>query len=98
MNIEKDKWLWVVVQDPGGSEMFLGQHDEKNDVSFVPAFYEKSDAETCLDLMSRDENLKYEVQAIKYGLLEQYCRENGFVVFICNSAGEVLLKPMINDQ
>lgn len=98
MIMDKEEWVWVVVQDPGGNEMFLGQHDEKNDVSFVPAFQEKSDAKACLDLMTRDEKLKYEVQAIKYGLLEQYCRENGFVVFICNAAGEVLSKPMSNDQ
>ena len=98
MNIDSEKWVWVIVQDPGGNEMFLGQHDEENDVSFVPAFYEKNDAEACLDLMSRDENLKYEIQAIKYGFLEQYCRENGFVVFVCSASGEVLLKPMSNDQ
>ena len=94
MSIDKETWVWVIVQDPGGEEMFLGQHDEKNDVSFVPAFYEKEDAKTCLNLMSKDENIKYEVQAIKYGLLEKYCTENGFVVFMCNASGEVLLKPM----
>lgn len=98
MDIDKETWVWVVVQDPGGNEMFLGQYDEENDVSFVPAFHEKSDANACLDLMNRDENLKYEVQAIKYGFLEQYCSENGFQVFICNATGEVLLKPMSNYQ
>jgi hypothetical protein len=98
MSIDKDTWIWVIVQNPGGAEMFLGQYDEKNDLSFVPAFYEKEAAGTCLELMDRDENLKYEVQAIKYGLLEKYCSENGFVVFICNGNGEVLLKPMNNIQ
>lgn len=94
MELEKDTWLWVIVQDPGGNEMFLGQYDEKNDISFIPAFYEKDDARASLDLINKDDALKYEVQAIKYGLLEQYCKENNFVVFICNAAGEILEKPM----
>ena len=98
MSIDKETWVWVIVQDPGGDEMFLGQHDEKTDVSFVPAFYEKEDAKTCLNLINKDENFKYEVQAIKYGLLEKYCTENEFVVFMCNASGEIMLKPMNNDQ
>lgn len=94
MELEKDTWLWVIIQDPGGNEMFLGQYDKEKDISFIPAFYEKDDAKNSLDLIHKDETLKYEVQAIKYGLLEQYCRENNFTVFICNSAGEILSKPM----
>ena len=94
MELDKDTWLWVIVQDPGGNEMFLGQHDEKKNVSFIPAFFEKDDAKASLDLINKDDSLKYEVQAIKYGLLEEYCRENNFVVYICNSAGEILSKPM----
>lgn len=90
----KDTWLWIIIQNPGADEMILGQHDELNDISFIPAFYEKDSAKASLELINRDDNLKYEVQAIKYGLLEKYSKENGFVVFICNSSGEILLKPM----
>ena len=94
MALEKDTWIWVIVQDPGGNEMFLGQYDEKKDISFIPAFLEKDDAKASLDLINKDDALKYEAQAIKYGLLEQYCRENNFIVFICNASGEILSKPM----
>ena len=94
MELEKDTWLWVIVQDPGGNEMFLGQYEREKDISFIPAFYEKEDAKRSLDLIHKDETLKYELQAIKYGLLDQYCRENNFAVFICNAAGEILSKPM----
>lgn len=94
MELEKETWVWVIVQDPGGNEMFLGQYDEKNKLSFIPAFLEKNDAKASLDLIDKDDTLKYEAQAIKYGLLEQYCRENNFVVFICNASGEILSKPM----
>ena len=94
MELEKDTWLWIIVQDPGKNEMFLGQHDKEKDISFIPAFYDKNDARNSLGLIDKDDNLKYEVQAIKYGLLEQYCLENGFVVFICDASGKILIKPM----
>ena len=94
MELEKDTWLWIIVQDPGANEMFLGQYDEKNDVSFIPAFFKKDDATASLDVINKDDALKYEAQAIKFGLLEQYCKENSFVVFICNASGEILSKPM----
>ncbi len=94
MELEKDTWLWIIIQDPGGNEMFLGQHDEEKDILFIPAFNDKSDAINSLKLINKDDSLKYEVQAIKYGLLEEYCKENGFVVFICNGNGEIILKPM----
>ena len=94
MGLEKDTWLWIIVQNPGGNEMFLGQHDQEKDISFIPAFFEKNNARASIDLINKDDALTYEVQAIKYGLLETYCQENGFVVFICDSSGKVLLKPM----
>ena len=28
----KDQWVWVVVQDPGEKEQFLGQHNEQEDI------------------------------------------------------------------
>ena len=90
MDIQEDAWVWVVIQDPGGNEMFLGQHDEVNDISFIPAFLDKGDAQSCLGQLVREEGERYEVQAIKFGLLAQYSAENGFKIFILNANGEVL--------
>ena len=42
--IKDTTWVWAIVQDPEGNEQFLGQHDEKNNVSFVPFFLEKEEA------------------------------------------------------
>ncbi len=28
--IKSDTWIWVIVQDPGANEQFLGQLDEDN--------------------------------------------------------------------
>ena len=90
MEPKQDTWIWVIVQDPGKNEMFLGQYDEVNDVSFIPAFLERQDALDVLKKLDRDRDKEYEVQAIKYGLLTGYGEENGFVIFILNSMGEIL--------
>ena len=43
--IRADTWIWVVIQDPGAKEQFLGQLDEDKSESFIPAFYQKEDAQ-----------------------------------------------------
>jgi len=42
--LDENSWVWVVIQDPGGNEQLLGQHDEENDISFIPTFLEKDEA------------------------------------------------------
>ena len=39
--IKSDTWIWVIIQDPGANEQFLGQLDEDKKESFIPAFYQK---------------------------------------------------------
>ncbi len=90
--IKKDQWVWVVIQDPGGNEQFLGQHDTEKDVSFIPTFLEKEEAEEALELLPHEKGRKYEVQAIIFEDLSQRAAENGFDLFILNRAGEVLEK------
>ena len=43
--IKDDQWVWVVIQNPGGNEQFLGQKDEDKGISFIPTFLEKEEAE-----------------------------------------------------
>ena len=88
--IKGNPWVWVVVQDPGGDEQFLGQHDEEKDVAFIPMFLEKEDASQCVNHLRRDERKKYEVQAIQYEHLASDAAEHGFRLFLLNSAGEIL--------
>ena len=90
--IEKDQWVWVVIQDPGGVEQFLGQQDAKNDETFIPVFLEKEEAQQGLSFLVREKGLKYEVQAILYEDLSQRAGEYGFMLFLLNGAGEVLKK------
>jgi hypothetical protein len=92
--IQGNPWVWVAVQDPGGDEQFLGQHDEEKDVSFIPIFLEKEDASQGINHLTRDEKKRYEVQAIQYKHLERDAAEHGFMLFILNNEGKVLEKIM----
>jgi hypothetical protein len=90
--IQGNPWVWIVVQDPGGDEQFLGQHDKEHDVSYIPTFLEKEDASQCLKYLTRDEKQKYEVQAIQYEHLADDAAEHGFMLFLLNKEGEILEK------
>jgi pimeloyl-CoA synthetase len=89
---KKDQWVWVVVQSPGGKEHFLGQHDKQQNISFIPAFHSKEDAQQCFVKLVRHKGHKYEVQAILYEQLAKDAAANGFMIFLLNENGEVLEK------
>ena len=90
--IKKDQWIWVVVQDPGENEQFLGQHDEGKGESFIPIFLEKEEAQYGLNLLSRERGHKYEVQAVIYEELADHASDKGFRIFVLNGEGEILDK------
>jgi len=94
MNNEKrtDQGVWVVVQEPGEKEQFLGQHNEQENVSFIPAFHSKEEAQQCFMEMPRQKGCKYEVQAILFEELSKNAAAGGFMVFMLNENGEVLEK------
>jgi hypothetical protein len=89
-----DTWIWIVVQNPGADEQFLGQHDREQQVSFLPAFFNKEDAQQCLIHMTTRKGDKYEVQAILFGELTKDAAKNGFLIFMLNADGEILEKIM----
>jgi hypothetical protein len=91
-SIKDETWVWVVVQDPGGDEQFLGQIDAKKNCSFIPAFYQKEDAQQCFIQMHRQKGQKYEIQAIFFDELAKDAAKNGFVIFMLNAEGEILEK------
>ena len=90
MEIQEDTWIWVVIQDPDKSEALLGQYDEKNDISFIPAFTDKNNAEDCMGLLVKDEGKKYELQAMQYKLLMEHASSNNFMIFFLDSNGNIL--------
>jgi len=88
--IQNDRWVWVVVQDPGDNEQFLGQRDEAKGISFIPVWLEKDAALDGLRLLARDRGIRYEVQAIQYETLAPKAAEAGFRVFVLDASGKVL--------
>jgi len=94
MNNEQaeDQWVWVVIQDPGPGEQFLGQYNEKEDISFIPAFHSKEEAQQCLMDLPRQKGRKYEVQAILFEELTKDAASGGFIIYMLNENGEVLEK------
>lgn len=87
---EKDNWLYVAIEDPGGEEKFVGLHDENNDVSYIPAFESKEGALACLVNMPRRDNRKYEVQAVPLDILRDEARSNGFLIFLSDAEGKIV--------
>jgi hypothetical protein len=88
-SIKGDTWVWVVVQDPGGDEQFLGQLDEEKNISFIPAFYQKEDAQQCFVQMHREKGRKYEIQAIFFDELTKDAAKQGFMIFMLDEDGKV---------
>ena len=91
-HIHKHQWIYVVVQDPETDPRYLGQHDDQNDISFIPIFLEKDDALMCINLMARDKQKKYEVQAVMYEELTEHATTGGFHIYVLNQSGEVVEK------
>jgi hypothetical protein len=91
-SVKADTWIWVVVQDPGGNEQYLGQFDENKNISFIPAFYKKEHAQTCFGQMKRQKGVKYEVQAIFFGELANDAAKNSFLIFMMDEDGKVIEK------
>ena len=89
-SIKADTWVWVVVQDPGGDEQFLGQLDKEYNIAFIPAFYQKEDAQQCLVQMHRQKGVKYEIQAIFFDQLSKDAAKHGFMIFMLDEDGKVL--------
>ena len=87
--VKPDTWIWVVIQNPGTNEHFLGQHDKEKNVSFIPAFYQKEDAQQCLIQLKTEKKTKYEVQAILFDHLAEDAAKSGFMIFMLDEEGNI---------
>jgi hypothetical protein len=90
--MKPDSWIWVIVQDPGPNEHYLGQFDEDKRESFIPAFYRKEDAQQCLIQLKTQRGKKYEIQAIYFDELAKDAAKNDFMIFMLNAGGVILEK------
>ena len=85
-----ETWVYVVVQDPGGNERFVGQEDLEKKISFIPCFLTKEAAQQCLFRLTLDKTRKYEVQAIIFEDLRRHAKENGFLIYQLDDDGKII--------
>lgn len=87
VDIQDEQWVWVVIQDPGENELFLGQYDEVKGVSYIPIFLEKEAAFKGIDFLAKEDDHKYEIQAIQYGHLSTEASKAGFNILLMDDSG-----------
>ncbi len=90
IKIDKNKWVYAIIQEPEKNPQYLGQHDEEKDVAYIPAFMEKDHALKCINMFKKDKSLKYETQAVVFEELIKDAKENGFLVLIMDGEGNVV--------
>ena len=90
--LEDESWVWIIMQRIKAKEEIVGQHYEKEDISFIPAFLKKDDAQKSYKKMTLAQNIPTEIQAIRFRYLKEEASQNGFLIFIINENGEILDK------
>lgn len=90
--IKDDQWVYVVIHGPEGNEQLLGQQDEEYHILFVPVFLIKEEALMNLNLLAREKDIKYGVQAILYEDLVARISGQGYMLFVLDGTGKVLEK------
>ena len=90
MTIKADTWLYVVIQKKGVNEQIVGQTDAEHEISYIPAFNSKADAQQALFHLHLEKKSKYEVQAVIYEDLADHAKEGGFVIFVLDDEGKII--------
>lgn len=85
-----NRWIYAVVQNPGGQEQFLGQEDPVKGISFIPAFLEKALAYQCLNQLAKDKAHRYEPQAVLFEEIRNHAHASGMALVILDGEGKVL--------
>lgn len=88
--MQQDLWVWIIVENPGGQEQYVGLYDEQASVSYIPTFHSKEDAQDCMVHLPLKRGRKYEVQAIIFEELSNDARKNDFLVFFVSADGTIL--------
>jgi hypothetical protein len=88
--LEKDSWVFVAVENPGGEEKFVGLADKTSDMSYIPAFLTKDEAKTCFINLPREKGKKYEIQAVLFEELAKDAAAGGFLIFLLDGDGKII--------
>lgn len=87
--ITATSWVYVLVQNPGGAEQIVGQHDMESEIAFIPMFLDKDSAMQGAVHMVKEKGKKFEIQAIIYEDLASYAAREGFMIFVLNAEGRI---------
>ena len=91
-SIEKNTWVFVLVQKTGNTETIVGQQDSENDIFFIPAFHDRDSALQGIHSIAKTPGQTYEVQAIIYDDLTDYTKQIGCLIFFLDGSGRILSK------
>lgn len=86
-------WVFVAAEDPGAwGGRYVAYRDEAADISYVPVFYKKEDAQACFINLPREKGKKYEIQAVMFEELAKDVAADRFLIFMLDGEGRILLK------
>jgi hypothetical protein len=91
-SIDKDTWVFVVVQKTGNIETIVGQQESEHDIFFIPAFHDRDTAMQGIHQITRAPGQTYEIQAIIHGDLVNYAKKIGCLIFFLDGSGRILTK------
>ena len=96
--LSADTWVWVIVMEPEANPQYVGQQEGGTDVSYIPTFRSKEDAQQGLVNLSMSKGKKIEIQAIMYDHLCEDAAASGFQLFIIDTDGGIVEKinPSVN--
>ncbi len=87
---EKNAWIYVIIQDPGAAEQFVGFMDETRQKPYIPAFKTKEEAQNALIHFSLARDKKYEIQAVIFAELAKDALQNDFLIYLLDGDGKIL--------
>jgi hypothetical protein len=83
-------WVYVVICEPERDANMLGLYDKEKEINFIPAFETKDAANDCFLSLPKEKGKKYEIQAVHIEELHKDATDNGFVIAIVDSEGNVI--------
>ncbi len=83
-------WIWVFVKEGQEKDNFLGQYSKKLDASFIPCYNSKEEALKCYHLLIKEDNVKYDVQAIERDFLKELMSKKDFIILILDEKGKII--------
>ncbi|MBW2090994.1 MAG: hypothetical protein JRI34_02570 [Deltaproteobacteria bacterium] len=88
--IELPEWLWIIIETEKDQERLFGQHDQEENIFFIPAFYSQEEGEACLKYLQKVPERKYEIQAMRSAETLKAVQAHDYQLFILDGTGKVL--------